>query len=477
MNPYSIAITLIAKGSMNNLHRREIVDAFNERGVEVKFLVREDYWDLIKKFPDCHYLPCRFLKVSKTVQFWRDFFCYLRSLYPAGDVGFKTRFKLENSARGKFRQRLFHRFLHILAHYKMVMKLSIAIEKKFLYKQTIADPENNSVDQLLLLGIGIRGAEHETALTWWAKQREISVVHLIGNYDHLSSKGYRGVPVDNLVVWGPIMRQDAVNLHGIPEEKIQMIGSLRYNAIHSKNYGDRKTFLNSRGLDPAKKTILFAGSMAEFHYFDMLQVFQKIKEQNGSYQLILRMYPDKGFMSSPYIRPLIHYAASLPDVYVSIGDPHFKSGEKNSEIPQFEEEELWPALKYSDVVVNLFSTIALEACLFDKPFIYIIYYPQNSYAWSRPPGYFDYGLLLHNRRMLGYRAMQIASNPEELMGRIQEAINHPDQFRESRKLVIRQELGMLDGKASHRLADACVEAFADFKRKNKMGGSKEQSIN
>ena len=49
---YRLIIALIAKGSMNNLHREDIVEVFRAKGVDVGFLVREDYIDLIERIPD-----------------------------------------------------------------------------------------------------------------------------------------------------------------------------------------------------------------------------------------------------------------------------------------------------------------------------------------------------------------------------------------------------------------------------------------
>ena len=83
---YKIALTLIAKGSINNLHRREVIDAFQQRGVEVQYLVREDYVHLLPKFSDCRYLTCRFVTENGKLKHRRDLLRYLRYLYPGKDI-------------------------------------------------------------------------------------------------------------------------------------------------------------------------------------------------------------------------------------------------------------------------------------------------------------------------------------------------------------------------------------------------------
>jgi hypothetical protein len=456
---HRLAITLIAKGSINNLHRQDVVDAFRARGVDVRFLVREAYAHLIKPLPGCGYLTCRFAEETGRLKYWRDVFRYARSLYPDGGMSLA----LLAGPQGR-RQRIQYHLLRALATRHAAMRLVLRAEERLYRSRTVEGLDPTAIDQLLLQGIGIHGAEHETSLTWWARQHGISVVHMVGNYDHLASKGYRGVPVDRLVVWGPVMRDDAVRLHGVPSNRVQAIGPVRYDAVMRDPAEDRSTFLRRLGLDPAKRTILFAGSGGEYHYFEMLQAFEDLRTQSGDYQLILRTYPDKVLMASPYTLPLIQYARSVPGVYVSVGDPHAKDPGVEGELPQIEQNELWHALRHCDVVVNLYSTIALEACLFDKPAIYMAYFPMRAYAWRKPPEYVDYGVYLHNRRLIAYGATPVARDRTTLLRLIQEAVANPDRHKRERAHAVQQELGQLDGRVTERLANACIEVFRERER-------------
>ena len=136
------------------------------------------------------------------------------------------------------------------------------------------------------------------------------------------------------------------------------------------------------------------------------------------------------------------------------------------EVPQIEQDELWHSLKYSDVIVNHFSTMGLEACMFDKPVIYLFYFPQNGYTWIQPPVYYDHGLAIHNRRMLGYGLTRTASNQEELLEAIKDALAYPKKFERTPEGV-EHEFGPLDGKAVSRLVEVCWEIFQLHKGKGK----------
>jgi hypothetical protein len=463
---HRLLVALIAKGSINNLHRPAVVEEFRTRGIEVQFLLREQYADLVPPLPGAGYVRCRFPAEVGPVRFRRDVFRYLRSLYPDEGLGLLG----ATPPRGPLR-RLARAAARLAARRRRLMALLLRAEAR-LYRDLAVDGlDPDAFDQLLLQGIGTHGAEHEAILTWWARQHGRPVVHMIGNYDHLASKGFRGVPVDRLLVWGPVMRDDAARLHAVPPERIEMIGPVRYDAVVAEGAADRATFLAGLGLDPARRTILFAGSLAEHHYFEMLQAFDELRAADPAFQLILRIYPDKTLMASAYAAPLIHYARSRPGVYVSLGDPHPRLPGQAEELPQIEQAELWGALRHADVVVNLYSTIALEACLFDTPAVYMAYQRTPSHGWHRPPVYVDYGRLLHNRRLIAYGATPQARSRAELLRLIREAVANRRRHHEARRRVIAAELGPVDGRAGARLAAACQAAFAPAARPSLPAGA------
>jgi hypothetical protein len=457
---YRLLITLIAKGSMNNLHRSDIVEAFKKKGVEVRFLVRKDYIDLLTPIEGCRYLTCRFPQETGVKGLLRGVSRYLRSLYPVGAIGRRQ----TRPPDQRLRMKALNEFSEWLGRKKIVMRLISWGERRLYLQEEIEGLDGSEADQLLLLGVGADGAKHETALTWWARQHGISVVHMIGNWDTLTSKGYPGVPVSMLLVWGPVMKKDAIELHDIPERSIRMIGSIRYDRLHEAIVERKEDFFTRLGLDPAKKTILFAGPLSEDQYFEMMQAYEELLDRDSGYQMIFRMYPGKNFMTSPYAKPIIAYARSLPGVYVSIGDPDYRIGSKEKAVMQIEQFELWHAFEYSDVIINYFSTVALESCVFDRPVISILQRPMQNYGWLSPPVYADHPGLPHNMRLFFYGAVQRVNNRTELLAAIRDAVDHPDKYKEARRRAVAEEMGVLDGHVVERMVDCCKEAMEQFRQ-------------
>ncbi len=221
---------------------------------------------------------------------------------------------------------------------------------------------------------------------------------------------------------------------------------------------DKKTFFEQCKLEPALPTLLFAGSTFEFHYFEILEILRLMRDQGKRYNLIMRIYPNKALLSSAFIIPLAAYAHTLPDVYISIGDPHYKSGSTELEVLQIEEKILWNSLKYCDAVVNLYSTISLEACIFDKPVINMWYFASQTNRVITPPVYVDYPRYRHNQRLASYGAVETTNSRTDLINLIDQRLYQPNGPSPSRRKTVEQECGPLDGKACERLVSACASA-------------------
>ena len=463
--PIRIGIPVMGKGATNHIHRPEIVDAFLERGVELYFYVRPDYFDILHKYPSCNYIACDIPTVTGRGKTAAGFFEYWRNLYPASDPGRRIRRRELNSRRSCM-ARLRNEVLAWGARSLKIMQMALRIEEMMVRDAENVAINDNQLDCMLLLGIGTHGTQPESLFARWARRNGIPVVQVVANYDGLSSKGFRGTDVGELLVWGPAMRDDAIKLQGIPELQVKMIGALRYDHLYNRDYPAREAFLSQLGLDPSQRTILFAGGRNDYHYFEILAAFEALRMHDEKLQLVIRVYPKKGLLRSAPMKYLIRYARSLAGVYVSIADPSFENGVEDREVLAIEEEELWSLLKYTDVVVNLYSTIALEACLFNKPIINMWYFGSVGMTVQQPI-YTPYPEIHHIRKFESYGAAEKATTREELIDLVRQAIKHPEQRTEHRRLAVEKELGPLDGNVKERLVDFCCSSISGIKSTNR----------
>ena len=115
-------------------------------------------------------------------------------------------------------------------------------------------------------------------------------------------------------------------------------------------------------------------------------------------------------------------------------------------------DELHYLLKYSDVLVNIFSTMGLEAAICDLPTIHIGY---DAYTIGM-----KFGLtsafqqrMTHNRRPLRLKASKVAKNEMDLIKYIEEYLGDRSMDSEVRREYAVSECGELDGLSSSRLVE------------------------
>lgn len=469
---FKLGIPILSKGGTNHLHRPEFVEALHRRDIAVTFFVRDDYLEFLDRMVGCSYEACSWTNPTG----WRgqlaEIARWIRFLYPSTDQGKRDRLRLVNENQ-PLRIRAGNAFYGLIARYKCLMRLLTSCEKHLYGPDLVKGVDPRSIDQLLMLGFGGGGTEGEGVFSHWARQHNIPVVHIVGNYDNLSSKGFRGVDIDQLLVWGPSMREDATRLHGIPKNRIHEVGSVRYSKVLEETQVNRDTFLSSLGLDPNKKTILFAGAMYEYHYFEMVQVLRKLQSMGHDTQLVLRIYPTKFLLNSSFMPILYHYAQNAPDIYISHGDPLQGHGSKDKEVLSIEEYELWNAIAASDVVINIFSSIALEACMFDKPTIHMWYFASKNKCEVHDAVRLDFSSSFHNRRLLSYGGICVAKSRQELIEAIQRGIADPQAKATERARSIEYECGALDGQACERVAELLQRKNADRERAEESGGKND----
>lgn len=452
-----LCIPLLGKGATNHLHKQALVDYFMEQGIDLLFLVREDYEKLLKKIPGCRYVPYRIPEImgwcGHVIGFLRSF----RRLYPASDPW--RRFFYETSLKSISRPhgKIGIWAVYQLSRFRFLMEAAAFIEGVlFRIIGECKDLDDLDMDALLVMSVGSWAQPFDSRLTWWAYRKGLPVVHIVGNYDGLSSNGFRGFPVQKVLIWGARMHRDAIRQHGIPEDRVQQIGALRYNLLPDRESLSRDIFLRSIGFDPSAKTIVFGGSSYEYHYFEFFSVYRILKERlNIPLQLIIRVYPNKRLLDSAYLQVLMDYAAEQSDVWVSVGDPNFRERKADTDVIAIDEEGLWKIIDAADVVVNLFSTLALEACIFDKPVIHMWYFSPMQRVLLQPVYYPSHDAM-HNRRAVASGAVVVARSREELVDEIIHALEQPSELSLQRRKYVEQECGILDGKALQRLVDVCV---------------------
>lgn len=350
-------------------------------------------------------------------------------------------------------------YVTLLRRIQAMGRLLAWLEKKF-YVTHAHDRhfKEQDIQCVLTPGMGNFGFWNEGSFALEAQRMGIPAFAAITNYDNIVNMGYRGFNPTSLAVWSKQMADEAVKLHGFPARRIEITGPVQYDRFMQPLSLSREEFLKSINLDPYKKTIFFAGGVNINHYFDIHRVFveQKEKVWREPFNLVVRPYPHGKLLESPawqVLEDLFRKAGA----YISNPGSIDATGDRTAELRMdlaFDEgpDEINYLLRYSDVMVNYFSTIGLEAAICDLPTIHVGFDPYTfGLRFSVTTGFLQ--RQTHNRRPLRLAAARVAKNEKDIFQYLDDYLGDHTLERDARRAYAESECGALDGKSGSRLVN------------------------
>jgi len=86
---------------------------------------------------------------------------------------------------------------------------------------------------------------------------------VVASWDNLTNKGLIKVVPDRVFVWNDTQRREAVDLHGVPAERVVATGAQLFDEWFARRPSTtREEFARKVGLDPARGYVLYVGSSA-----------------------------------------------------------------------------------------------------------------------------------------------------------------------------------------------------------------------
>lgn len=302
--------------------------------------------------------------------------------------------------------------------------------------------------------------ELDVSLVHAAQKRGIPAVAMVRSWDNLSSKGVlRSVP-DALIVQNELLAEEARRLSHIPRERIRVIGIPhydRYLAFRAALGGDpdgraarRAAFFARHGFDPGKRLVLFApmgdrylrDNKTDKHALECLSALDL--------NMLVRLPPGdvvnfEGFKSK-----------GARVTFQKTGVSEWEGGPKLNEISLEDDAELAEALEYADLVAAGATTVVVDACLFDKPVIAVAFDFEPRAYWDSIRRYYGYD---HFQPITRSGGVRFAETPDELLSCARAYLSRPLLDREGRAVVRNEQMHVLDGGATARLAEALLGAI------------------
>jgi hypothetical protein len=133
-----------------------------------------------------------------------------------------------------------------------------AIDRRLPPPAEVAEVFEREQPDLLLLTPLLYFRSHQVDHVRYARSRGIKSIVGIGSWDHLTTKGLIHEVPDRVLVWNEAQKQEAIDLHAVPGQRVVVTGSQAYD--HWFDMGpsvDRDAFCARVGLDPARPILLY----------------------------------------------------------------------------------------------------------------------------------------------------------------------------------------------------------------------------
>lgn len=281
-----------------------------------------------------------------------------------------------------------------------------------------------------------------------AKKAKLPTAAINFTWDNLTSNGKLIRKTDYLVVWNEIIKKEAQDYHDYSSRDVFVSGPIRFDTYFTNlgNKTTREEFLKSKGLDPARKTVLIA-TMSKNNYPYHKELVQSIisirdsKSPEKRFNIFIRVHPIDNF------ELYVDFAkAGHKNLYIERAGKQVRLDSAIGQKVRMEEDDMLNlkyTLMYTDVCINPFSTISLEAMVFDKPVINIGLDPEYRPALN----------YVHYKPLLDKKAVRVAYEEKQLEDYIDLYLNKPETDQENRKKIVKDFIGFTDGLSYKRNVD------------------------
>jgi len=289
-----------------------------------------------------------------------------------------------------------------------------------------------------------------------AKLAGIPVVAYIPSFDNITTKNRLVLTYDAFIVWSEDQKRQLEAFYPSAREvPVYAVGAPQYDVFFQERFHQsRSEFCAEAGLREDRAIILYALGSPNLlkGEADGAVEFARWVAQGrfGDAQLIVRPHPvfDNGELHD-------RLAGFGPRVLLQRVSGVQAGNVRSQDVGAIRE---WVnSFRHADVVVNLSSTVAIDAALCDRPVVNLDYDPAPgspqtplirdiNHVWS------------HFSPVAGSGAVWLVSRPEELVHAVRTYLERPELHREERRRMVEQVCGKVDGRAGDRFAQAILDA-------------------
>lgn len=292
----------------------------------------------------------------------------------------------------------------------------------------------------------------QPAVTGAAKSLGIRTLALIPSWDNPSTKNRMVLRYDGYIVWSESEKRDLQ--HFFPYTRnvpIYVVGAPQFDTFFQDRYRlTRSEFCAMEGLRPELPVIVHAMGSPNFlkeHHAALFLAERVARGDLGDVQLLVRAHP-------------IHDKRQLKESFQAFGPrvvlQQIRELPVDADGPDRAVLQWVNTFRHADVVVNLASTVTIDAAIFDKPVINLDYDPDPEGLHQDLVREVNH-LWTHFKPVAESGGVWNVANPDELIVALRGYLARPELHRPERAAIARAVCGPLDGRSAERMAQAILD--------------------
>jgi hypothetical protein len=361
---------------------------------------------------------------------------------------------------------------------KLLLNKSFILRKFLLYIQSFYYPKkllelikNNNPDFILTTSLGTFSFDEYVLRI--ANKLNINCATAILSWDNTTTRGYPGAMPKKIFSWTDKMKQELLEFSDCKKKSVIISGIPHFDNYFFKEKLTKKIFLENFNIDKKKKIILFITKSPSTYQYNpnicKIIVENILKQELKNCHLITRIHPlfykiNKKNNQIEF-REALEVFKNLEKKYdcLSINFPNITSYKQNFEMHRNEQDFLKNLLFYSDVIVNIYSTINIEGAIFNKPLVNIDFDNlKPMYQWNKKYQRQSIEIdrnLDHNHRVIKTSGVKNVQNESELINAISEYLKNPKIDSQNRSLIVKNEVGPNKGNAGNFIANKIINSL------------------
>jgi hypothetical protein len=267
---------------------------------------------------------------------------------------------------------------------------------------------------------------------------KIPVSTFIFSWDNLSSKGRMLGVFDYFLVWSELMKEELLYFYpSVNKQNVKIVGTPQFEPYVMKKFdSDIVDFYRKFNLESDKKIICYSCADVSIGKNDPIVIMAianaiRNKSINFPTQLIVRTSPAEDDSRFEAIRKEFPEIKWNVPKWILTRESHAESWSQR--IPTDEDiTELRSLLEFSDININMCSTMSLDFMLFNKPVINAVFGNLESGLYN-DQRFLNYN---HFKKVVDSQAVTISKNSEELITQINDSLLNPKSRKIERKGMI-----------------------------------------